>query len=472
MATRHAGWSETLAYANIPQDLQVGWRIDPGGEAVLEAREAWTGGAAWRELDRWGQGTRSKERGERAVAVTGPTLLRLRARAGKFPRSGVAHLFVRYSRRTIAVLRGGSGRVKRPIILAEGYDPFNIQDWNDPDRQESLAFGRLLAEGRARHDLDAWVLDWGDGGAPLEQQAKDFAEIARQVQAWNGDRRNTVAVGVSMGSVSLRYALATAARTGGDLGVQKYISINGPHQGAWVNPKLLQFLLRRAADVPIDGSVENPEAFLIRRGLGSPAAQELLIGGARHTAFYADLRSRGVGGYHPRIPRVAFSNGTLVREGNDLADLVQGKADVVHRVAVRPLWLPFWLTVHRARREFRYGAYPGELLPASLRQPAREHVRFLGVFRFDIRARWEGVPTFIPTHSALDFSDELSGGPPRYRYSQWRSTPFTRVYVTRDRNLPHDDTRADWIDPRTGKGAPPGQNAVLYEIARSFGPEK
>src|SRR3712207_4465446 len=112
-----------------------------------------------------------------------------------------------------------------------------------------------------------------------------------------------------MGSVSLRYALAANAE---GLGVRKYVSINGPHQGAWVNPNLLEFLLKRAG--PEESSVqrESSEAFLIRRGLGNPAAQALLIGGKRHDAFYAALRAKGTGGYDPNIPRVAFSSGALV----------------------------------------------------------------------------------------------------------------------------------------------------------------
>jgi hypothetical protein len=97
----------------------------------------------------------------------------------------------------------------------------------------------------------------------------------------------------------------------------------------------------------------------------------------------------------------------------------------------------------------------------------RGHVRFLGVFRFDFRAGWESVPTYIPTHSALDFPEELVAGSElrRYRYSKWQSSAFERFYVARGRNLAHDETQVDWVDPRTGKPAPGGDNAVLYEIA-------
>ncbi|HEU4752097.1 MAG TPA: hypothetical protein VFU47_03235, partial [Armatimonadota bacterium] len=450
------------AYANVPQEVRIFWHVNRGGQAVLTARDAWNPDAEWKELGSWDG---EPKRGEATFSIASPTLLRLRARAPRFPRSGIASLKLEYSRHTVAVLRGTPEATKRPVILAEGYDPFNVADLNDPAGQP--AFARFITAGRARYRLDPWLLDWGDGGAPLEQQAEDFAEIARQVRAWNGDRAGTVAAGISMGAVSLRYALASAAGQGQALGVRKYISINGPHQGAWVNPELREYLLKRARG-EIRDPVEDPVTFFIRRGLDSPAAQELLIGAEQHERFYAALHRLGRQGYDPRIPRVAFSNGTLVREGTDLAELVRGNASVVHRLSLRPLWLPLWLTLHKSRLDFRYGAYPGELVPLSLTQPIRTHKRFLGIFRVDLRARWEKIPTFIPTHSALDFPEELTGGPERFRYSRWRETEFQQIYIARNRNLPHDDTSADWIDPKTGKGAPDGQNAVLYEVRQAF----
>lgn len=466
--TSHRGWKEASAIVNVPQSVRLAWHVDGAGEALLRARDAWNPRAPWRELGRWGRGSRQPGKGELQLRVEAPTLLWLRVRAARFPASGIASLRADYVRHTVAVLRGAPGATRRPVLIAEGYDPYNEQDWNDPGWQEDPTLARLVGAGRARYGLDPWLLDWGDAGAPLEEQADDFADLARQLRQWNGGPRGTVAVGISMGAISLRYALARAADRKEDLGVREYVSINGPHRGAWVNPKLTRFLLKTSAKERLEGEEELSETALLRRGLTSPAAQELLIGGSRHDAFYADLRSRGAGGYDPSIPRVAFSSGSLVNEGTDLAELTSGKRQVVHRVLVRPLWLPFWTTFHKTRREFRYGAFPGELIPSSLRRPVREHVRFLGIFRFDFRARWETIPTFIPTHSALDFPDDLEGGPERYRYTRWRESSFPRMFVSRGRNLPHDETAVEWIDPRTGRGAADGRNAVLEEIARSY----
>jgi hypothetical protein len=457
--TNHAGWREIFAVANVAQDVRVTWHVDPGGHAQLEGRDPWTA-AEWQTL--W-EGKGKPENGELVFRVERPTLLRLRVRGPRFPRSGIARLVTRYRRHTVAVLRGQPGTTRRPVMLAEGYDPLNTTDFNDPLRQLDPTFGRLIQAARARYGLDPWLLDWGDGGASIEQQAEDFAHLAREVRAWNGGRSGTVAVGISMGAVTLRCALA---RNGDGLGVRKYISINGPHQGAWINPDLRRFLLRRtgkAKDLP-----EGSPAALVRRGLDSPAARELLIGTPRHAAFYGALRGMGERGYAPRIPRVAFSNGTLTREGNELAELANGGESTLHQISLRPLWLPVWFSLHRTRMDFRYGAFPGELLPLVLAQPVHTHKRFLGIFRVDLRAQWEKIPTFIPTHSALDFPEDLVGGPERFSYSRWRESAFSKMYVARGRNLSHDDTTADWIDPRTGRGAPSGENAVLYEIRTAF----
>lgn len=478
--TNHAGWQEASGYVNVPQNARITWHVDKGAEALLRVRDAWDPRASWQDLGKWGRGSDEPERGTRDVEINRPVLVWLRVRAPKWPRSGVATLKLDYQRRTVAVLRGTPGAVRRPVILAEGYDPLNVADWNDAAWQADPTLAGLAAQGRQRYGLDLWLVDWGDGGAPLEQQAADFAELARQIRAWNGGRRETVAAGISMGAVTLRYALAEAAGSQDGLGVQKYISINGPHQGAWISPKVINPILKHLAKRKPEEEKPDPtsaETFridaeeVLRRGVDSPAARQLLIGRPEHDAFFQGMQALGNGGYDPTIARVAFSNGALTKEGTDLAEWVKGKSGTSVRVQMQPLGLPFWVTIRKTQREFRYGAYPGELLPESLTRPVREHLRFLSLFRFDFRTRWEKIPTFIPTHSALDFPQELAGASGRFRYTRWRETPFPQVYVARGHNLAHDETSADWIDPRTGKAAPEGQNAVLYEIARAFQPQ-
>lgn len=466
--TNHKGWIDTSGYANVAQTAKLTWHIDRGGEGVLQVRDAWDAKAPWREVERWNG--KQPEKGTTEVVFDRPTLFWLRVRAPKFPRSGIAKLRMNFERRTVAVLRGPAGAVKRPIILAEGYDPFNEYDMNDAAWQEEPTLAGVIAQGRQKYSLDGWLLDWGDAAAPIQQQAEDFAEIARQIREWNGGREETVAAGISMGAVTLRYALAHAYAAKQPLGVRKYLSINGPHQGAWVNPKLLQFLLKRAGPARSDSDLypEASETFLIHRSMGSAAAQQLLMVGAQHERFYKELRAQGENGYDPTIPRVAFSNGTLVREGENLVELSQGKRETLHRIRIRPLFLPIWVTVHKAEREFKYGGYPGELLGQGMRRPVRDHVRYFGIFRFDMRADWESVPTFIPTHSALDFPEELTPGTDRFRYSRWKESSFDTLYVAAGRNLAHDQTDVDWINPRTGKAAPEGQNAILFEIANAF----
>lgn len=170
-STNHSSWTESTANVNVPQTVRLVWRINRGGRAVLQARPAWNPDAAWKDLETFPG--RNGRKGERALELSSPTLLRLRVKAPGFPRSGIARLEVHYVRRTIAALRGRPNGSRRPAIVTEGYDPFNVNDLNQVGRGRAPDFARLISEGKERERVDPWLLDWGDGAAPLQQQAED-----------------------------------------------------------------------------------------------------------------------------------------------------------------------------------------------------------------------------------------------------------------------------------------------------------
>ena len=62
----------------------------------MRGRDAWDPKAPWRDLARWGRGTDEPEKGESEVTVERPTLLMLRTRAPKFPRSGISRIRADY----------------------------------------------------------------------------------------------------------------------------------------------------------------------------------------------------------------------------------------------------------------------------------------------------------------------------------------------------------------------------------------
>ena len=76
---------------------------------------AWDARAPWREVDRWGRESGKRGRGEADVPIDRPTLLWLRVRAPRFPRSGIASLRADYVRHTVAVERGAAGGSKGTV---------------------------------------------------------------------------------------------------------------------------------------------------------------------------------------------------------------------------------------------------------------------------------------------------------------------------------------------------------------------
>ena len=119
-------------------------------------------------------------------------------------------------------------------------------------------------------------------------------------------------------------------------------------------------------------------------------------GFSSHTASNRSKIARRVAGY---AVVVASWLAVFASLGRVQAYLVAGQEVLLNDnhlyvlgMLVLVLWLPVWLTVHRAHREFKYGAYPGELLASSLRTPVRRHTRFLGIFRMDMKAKWEKAP--------------------------------------------------------------------------------
>ena len=472
-STNHRGWREVAGYVNTPQTVHLSWEVERGGEAILLTRDEWTANQPWREFRHW-NGDR-KERGEIDFPCAQPIAVKLRVRAPAWPRSGIAEVRLQYARYTLAALHGPGGDGERSVVLAEGYDPSNAMDWNDPDWQRALGLDRLLRQAHQEDRLNTWIVDWGWGGAPLEQQAQDFTEIAKQIRSINGKRKCTVAVGVSMGAISLQYALAAAADHHEDLGVCKYVSINGPHRGVWVNPELIK-LVRRVGSQRIGAALgsdaaqegnEKPGSSKGHQGTFDPAAEEMVMAGLRHDAFYASLHGMADGGYDPSIPRVAFTSGALETHPDDQNRAATAKGPELLKIRVRPLGLPLWVTVKSVHEQPDYGQYPGELLPDDMRPEMEDHLRMLSVFRMDYKIKWTTAPTMVPTFSALDFPPDVTATVNGLRYTRWDESRFPTIYVSKGGNRSHEEL-GDWINPRNGRQLAAGGESVLQEIERSL----
>lgn len=210
---------------------------------------------------------------------------------------------------------GVDGVCDKPCLLAEGFDPMNTVT---PGLNYALGFDLIQKVRSKGHDV--FIMEWGDGGAPIESNGGVLLGAARFIHSMlNGREAAVQLVGVSMGGLVARYALAWAEDQDPmthpgryiDHYVNTFISYDAPQQGAHIN-KDLQEMIRE------NGSFEQKAA------IESPAAKEMLYRdvcdatGSMHDRFYSVLRSLNdarvfggefANGYPHRCADFGISNG-------------------------------------------------------------------------------------------------------------------------------------------------------------------
>ncbi len=262
---------------------------------------------------------------------------------------GVADIVISYRNQNDQTLR-------RPLIVAEGFDPGWITNPEEPEGQNSfLGFIRnvsLSGSGNlvnlignafnpnAASQYDIIYVNWRNGVDHLQRNELVLEAVIRWVnqrkQPLNGTMQPNVVLGSSMGGVIARMALGRMDRGGGQNGAggfaahqtSLYISVDAPHQGANV-PLGYQAAVRHAtrqyiATGPIALGIEavqtirnGPSPLLNLLLADQPAAKQLLknrIDLSYNTAntsnqqFLQDLRT--LWAYPANIRNVAISNGS------------------------------------------------------------------------------------------------------------------------------------------------------------------
>ena len=137
----------------------------------------------------------------------------------------------------------------------------------------------------------------------MRNSAAIYNSASRYISSISSNNQ-MVAAGVSMGGVIVRYALTKAENDGAPLPFKKFISIDGPQQGA---------ITSRSFQDYIKGN--DPTDFQ-KHGLDNDAAKELLIYdtyGNLHSSFFSELNSLNNGKGYPKLIQnigVSFSNGS------------------------------------------------------------------------------------------------------------------------------------------------------------------
>ncbi len=193
--------------------------------------------------------------------------------------------------------RNPSGTLRKPLIVVEGYDVsfiapglqanYTIRDFinaiNEPST--SYDFNQQLDD-IAGYDLV--FIDFRDGADDIVRNAAVVQEVINRVNAnkvndnrFGNIRQQNVVMGLSMGGLCARYALANMTKNfpGTPTEARLLITHDSPHRGANI-PLGLQYMIRMLGGFQIFGTNINniyPDYNDVVNLLNAPATQQLLL---------------------------------------------------------------------------------------------------------------------------------------------------------------------------------------------------
>jgi len=148
------------------------------------------------------------------------------------------------------------GKLRKPLIVAEGFDAWKIISPNNPTKNLTIddflkfdylgkSFGRLgVPLNSSLYDLESSLysqaydivyLDYNDGTDDIKRNAVLLEEAIKWVNVQkqaNGSTEPNVVMGISMGGLVARYALRHLETQGYNHQAKVYISMDSPHRGA------------------------------------------------------------------------------------------------------------------------------------------------------------------------------------------------------------------------------------------------
>jgi Secretion system C-terminal sorting domain len=192
-----------------------------------------------------------------------------------------------------------------PIIISEGFDAYNNTYSEYLRYKGQQLFDPLISAGYRIYFLNYYLnsQDMRNSAAIYNSAARYISSICSNTQM--------VAAGVSMGGVIVRYALTKAENDGAPLPFKKFISIDGPQQGAIISYGLQSFIKNQTScGAPVADD-------FTKFGLNNDAAKQLLTRNpyenTAHSTFYSEMQSLNGGIGYPRLTKnigVTFSNGS------------------------------------------------------------------------------------------------------------------------------------------------------------------
>ena len=123
--------------------------------------------------------------------------------------------------------------IDKPFVICEGFDPMNNQGAEFVRLQVNSVYD--FVDNLVGNDYDVIILDFDNNTTKIEWNAELFIEllnVINQELVSNNSKHRIDVLGVSMGGLIIRYALAKMEHIGIDHRVEHYISFDSPHRGA------------------------------------------------------------------------------------------------------------------------------------------------------------------------------------------------------------------------------------------------
>lgn len=132
-----------------------------------------------------------------------------------------------------------SGRIKKPLIFVEGFDP---RDMN-PALKGSMtceSVYKLWEDFIDRNQYDFIYVDWQESGEYIQANAYTLISVIEKINGLRDSNSDpAIIIGHSMGGLVARYALKTMENNNKIHNVGTYVSYDAPHMGANVPIGLL-----------------------------------------------------------------------------------------------------------------------------------------------------------------------------------------------------------------------------------------
>ncbi len=279
---------------------------------------------------------------------------------------------------------------KTPIIISEGFDPYNVSPAEFLFSTGETLFSDLLTKGYSIYIVN-YVLN--------TQSLKNNAAVYNSAATYISNLSNSddmIAVGVSMGGLIVRYALAEAETNSNPLPFSNFVSVDSPQQGAIISKNLQDFLK------------DNTTSGFQQHGLNNTAARQMLnynAYGSLKTQFFNSLNALNNGTGYPSMTRnigVSFSNGSVnPSTGTWLKIVLDGTFPIIP--------IPFTNTTsfNLTSEELVAGSHLPTYLGATDPSPFKLwSIVPMGMTRSERYSN--SNPTFIPYSSSLDIINQNS----------------------------------------------------------------